>query len=401
MARTTPRRSCLGVLPATVFTIATVLACLKHPTPARVLRTPRPAGRNLAARFSQFSGKFVEAVTGVAEGQKARFRLLNELKRQPSSQNGEVALQVQKELLARKSYPKINLEAPGVRVLNEEPPVYMVDNFLETSECDALIEAAESGELEQVKYSGAFVLLDHKRLWPIFPMIFLSAVPGSHALGSPPSIETFEKYLQVLGPNALLVGTMILLVPRIIETLTPILTKSSGAQFKGAKWVGIGALDESHPAKRAQESLLKRAEDLFYARRKQFERPTVTRYQKGQGQAVHSDAYPPAEPGKLQEYLAGGGQRLAQCLVYLNDVPSADGGSTKFFHPVLNGLEVQPKKGSALVFFPAFDDGTEDLRMMHSGETYVGEQSKWLAGTWLHQSDVPLTPHRAENQPGL
>merc|ERR1712187_435919 len=116
----------------------------------------------------------------------------------------------------------------------------------------------------------------------------------------------------------------------------------------------------------------------------------------GGGQAAHSDAYPPAEPGKLGEYLAGGGQRLVQCLVYLNDVPKKDGGSTKFHHETLNGLEVQPKKGSALVFFPAFEDGTEDLRMVHSGETYLGEEAKWIVPTWLRQSDLPPTPPRLD-----
>eukprot|EP00747_Dinoflagellata_sp_TGD_P167794 gnl/TRDRNA2_/TRDRNA2_192911_c0_seq1.p1 gnl/TRDRNA2_/TRDRNA2_192911_c0~~gnl/TRDRNA2_/TRDRNA2_192911_c0_seq1.p1 ORF type:complete len:449 (+),score=65.06 gnl/TRDRNA2_/TRDRNA2_192911_c0_seq1:147-1349(+) len=352
---------------------------------------PDPLQKGISIFPEAVQNKIVDFV----ETQTARQQLLDELKRQPSSRAGDVAAIVPEVDLATKTYPKINLNMPGLRVLNEEPPVYMVDNFLEASECDALIRAAKSDELEPIKFSGKYALLDHSRLWPIFPMLFLSAVPSSHALERPiPSLEGLELYLQVLGPNALLVGTMLLIVPRLIETLV-----ASGSQFSGLKWTGLDALDEKDPARLAHESILQNAEKLCFARRTQFERPTVTRYQKGGRQDVHSDAYHPPEPGKEEEYLAGGGQRLAQCLVYLNDVPKEDGGSTKFFHPSVNELAVQPKKGSALVFFPAFADGTEDTRMMHSGEEYTGEGSKWLAGTWLHESDVPLTPHRLSSQP--
>eukprot|EP00466_Bigelowiella_natans_P001629 jgi/Bigna1/140231/aug1.55_g14939 len=340
-------------------------------------------------------------VKRVVEGQKARFRLLQELRRQPSSKSSRVDLEPSKEMLTA-SYPKINKDMRGLKILNEEPPVYLIDDFLQDEECKALIKAATNDDLESVKYSGSFVLLEHSRLWPIFPMLFLSAVPGSHAVDQQPSLEVFEHYMEVLLPNALLVGSMILLIPRIVEILTPIFTKTSGANFKGSKWVGLCEIPtDDHPAKLAHESFLRKAQTLFGASRSKFERPTVTRYTKGQGQAVHSDAYPPASVGEEEAYQRGGGQRLAQCLVYLNDVPKEDGGSTKFFHPSVGNLEVQPKKGSALVFFPAYADGTEDLRMMHSGEVYTGENAKWLMGTWLHESDVPRTPHRLENQPGL
>merc|ERR1719453_2977948 len=149
-----------------------------------------------------------------------------------------------------------------------------------------------------------------------------------------------------------MVGSMILLVPRIGEFLAPYVSKDSGAEAKSSKWTGLGDLDQKHPAKLAHEKLLSRAEDLCFAQKAQFEKVKVTRYLKGAGQDVHADAYAPPEPGKEEEYLADGGQRLAQCLVYLNDVPKEDGGSTKFFHPSVNGLEVQPKKGVGTCVLP-------------------------------------------------
>jgi collagen type III alpha len=332
-----------------------------------------------------------KSVSDCVESQKRRNELLRELKRQPTSQVADINAvdSVIDYDYSAKTYPKIDLSTPGLRVVNQEPPVYMVDNFLQPSECDALISAAKSEDLESIKYNGRYVLLDHQRLWPIFPMIFLSAIPKSHILSSALSWESFQQYLTVLGPNALMVGSMILLVPRIGEFLAPYVSKDSGAEAKSSKWTGLGDLTKKHPARLAHESLLSRAENLCFAQQARFEKVKVTRYLKGAGQDVHADAYAPPEPGKEKEYLAGGGQRLAQCLVYLNDVPKEDGGSTKFYHPSVNGLAVQPKKGSALVFFPAFDDATEDARMMHAGETYFGDGAKWTAGTWLHESDIP------------
>merc|ERR1712048_758923 len=121
-------------------------------------------------------------------------------------------------------------------------------------------------------------------------------------------------------------------------------------------------------------------------------RVKVRRYRNGQLDVTHGDAYPPPDPGKLEEYFATGGQRLYQCLCYLNDVPVEDGGCTAFHHPALGGLEVQPRKGSCLIFFPAFADGSPDDRMSHSGERYVGKESKWIANCWIHEKAMKQTP---------
>ena len=39
-------------------------------------------------------------------------------------------------------YMPLNLEYPGLRVLNEKPPIFFVDNFLSEEECEQLITTA-------------------------------------------------------------------------------------------------------------------------------------------------------------------------------------------------------------------------------------------------------------------
>jgi prolyl 4-hydroxylase len=57
-------------------------------------------------------------------------------------------------------------------------------------------------------------------------------------------------------------------------------------------------------------------------------------------------------------------QRVATLLVYLNDMKESGGGATQFKDlPV----KVTPKRGTALLFFPAFADGEPDPRTVHAG----------------------------------
>lgn len=86
-----------------------------------------------------------------------------------------------------------------------------------------------------------------------------------------------------------------------------------------------------------------------------------------------------------------GGQRLVQCVVYLNTLSKGGGGGTAFHHPCLKGLIVQPQQGNALVFFPASKDGTMDARMTHSGLPVLAGE-KWIINTWAMQHDRPKDP---------
>ena len=90
---------------------------------------------------------------------------------------------------------------------------------------------------------------------------------------------------------------------------------------------------------------------------------------------------------------ASGGQRIATLLVYLNDVEEENGGATTFRDlGKSHYLKVQPKKGSALLFFPAaggIPNAPLDIRTLHAGEAMTKDSSvdKWIAQLWLRESD--------------
>ena len=110
-----------------------------------------------------------------------------------------------------------------------------------------------------------------------------------------------------------------------------------------------------------------------------MEEPQIVRYQTGQEFSWHCDEVPPPQ-------LANGGQRLATLLVYLNTVDK--GGGTIFRDlkgPDGNMLGMQPKQGSALLFFPAFRDGKTDDRTLHKGEMAANE--KRIVQMWIHERD--------------
>ena len=83
------------------------------------------------------------------------------------------------------------------------------------------------------------------------------------------------------------------------------------------------------------------------------------------------------------EFFAQGGQRVATVLCYLNDV--ARGGATAF--PKL-GLEVQPKRGRCLLFFPGHLDGRMDERVLHSATPAIDE--KWVVQQWVRAHSDPV-----------
>ncbi|CAJ1395994.1 unnamed protein product [Effrenium voratum] len=97
--------------------------------------------------------------------------------------------------------------------------------------------------------------------------------------------------------------------------------------------------------------------------------PQVVRYERGQHFAEHQDAF------NWEQVQQDGYQRQATFLLYLNDVEK--GGATRF--PEL-GIDVQPRCGQGLLFFPAFKDGRQDVRTAHSAEAAVDE--KWIVQVW-------------------
>jgi len=74
-------------------------------------------------------------------------------------------------------------------------------------------------------------------------------------------------------------------------------------------------------------------------------------------------------------------------LVYLNDVHR--GGQTQF--PAMN-LQVAPRKGSALVFFPSTVDGYLDKMALHAALPAV--DTKYVSQVWIRQHDYSGLPSK-------
>eukprot|EP00816_Leptocylindrus_hargravesii_P013040 CAMPEP_0196806400 /NCGR_PEP_ID=MMETSP1362-20130617/6292_1 /TAXON_ID=163516 /ORGANISM="Leptocylindrus danicus, Strain CCMP1856" /LENGTH=439 /DNA_ID=CAMNT_0042179859 /DNA_START=68 /DNA_END=1384 /DNA_ORIENTATION=+ len=119
-----------------------------------------------------------------------------------------------------------------------------------------------------------------------------------------------------------------------------------------------------------------------------FEEPQTVRYQPNQKFTWHLDALAPGS-----ENISKGGQRTATLLVYLTDLGPEDGGATTFrdLGPAEGEpLKVQPKKGSALLFFPAaggIPNTPFDIRTLHAGEVVSADckSDKWIAQLWLRE----------------
>ena len=110
-----------------------------------------------------------------------------------------------------------------------------------------------------------------------------------------------------------------------------------------------------------------------------MELPQVGRYLSSQQYYQHYDAFNlDEEDGR--RFAENGGQRTITVLIYLNDVER--GGATSF--PTLN-LNVQPKQGMALIFFPATLDGTLDPRVLHAALPAI--DTKYVSQIWIRQSN--------------
>lgn len=125
-----------------------------------------------------------------------------------------------------------------------------------------------------------------------------------------------------------------------------------------------------------------------------FEPIALTRYIGGEQYTAHHDGLTVKRQGvslDAMQFFAQGGQRAATVLVYLSDVE--EGGETAF---TTLGVEVRPKAGRCLLFFPGHLDGRLDEQMEHAAKPVV-RGVKWVTQVWVRAHSDPirsLTPPR-------
>ena len=107
----------------------------------------------------------------------------------------------------------------------------------------------------------------------------------------------------------------------------------------------------------------------------------VLNYAPNEEYGEHVDYLDPAIPAYAAE-LARQGQRVATCLIYLND--DYEGGETEF--PQLR-IRFRGRRGDALIFFSADASGRPDPRTVHAGRTPSSGQ-KWLLSQFFRNRQV-------------
>ncbi|KAK9802979.1 hypothetical protein WJX73_002886 [Symbiochloris irregularis] len=265
----------------------------------------------------------------------------------PGPPGGAVPSGPEKEQLAhllRQEYVPVNLDHPGLRLLHSDPPIFAVHNFISDPECDAFIATADAANLlHPSKIGSGFI---------------------SSSLDA--NINTRRT-----SASLLLDGMVAASNPGFTPPMKAVQAAAWQLTDGGWGWGKAGSM----PAPGQYT----------------FESPQLARYESGQHFLSHEDAFP------TNVAAANGFQRHGTVLVYLNDV--AEGGGTYFEHL---DLRVQPRKGMALFFFPAFADGTPDDRALHTAEEALDQKwimQQWIARGWGGHAPAPPAPHASRPAP--
>jgi len=308
---------------------------------------------------------------------------------------------------------RINENHPGLKLVHADPDVYVIESFLDPDSCDDLMRrAAEKGTIRSpVAYAG----------WTDD----LKDLVGLAASGPVTWIALFGAWYEAQGDGDGGPSSVASLVVHALRNyaVTFVVAVAAISAFIKSRADGLGELRTSTSTtlddlnQRGAREFVLRASELFdhaYSTSPSptssssttdtnhpasyFEAPTVIRYETGQALAPHYDANRSADV----EDANRGGQTLSTLIVYLNDVPN--GGTTRFpklppattgiehaeRHQVQGGtncLEIVPRKGDALLFFPADECGNFDERTEHEGRPAV--DVKWIARIWRHANRVP------------
>lgn len=300
-----------------------------------------------------------------------------------------------------------NEEFKGLKKLYSDPDIFVIEQFLHPSLCEDLIACALEKKLERspVAYAGWSDdfkdLLEISSKGPVAWIALVSAwfqVKDNGGTQLDLVFHSLQNYAIVFVVVTSFIGLYIYTRAQGLKSLrsstsTTIddLSNNLCARTFVQRAAELFSYNDDDLLLQSTSSIL-RQEAAF------FEAPTVIKYEKDQILAPHYDANRSAET----EDANRGGQTLSTLIVYLNDVEK--GGLTRFGklfssratgnlkgyndgETLYENLVIQPKKGDALLFFPADRFGKFDGRVEHEGMAAVDE--KYIARIWKHQSRVP------------
>lgn len=284
----------------------------------------------------------------------------------------------------------INEDYPGLQRVHSNPDIFVIRDFLDVKSCNDIIEKAKDKSLERSPVAYAGWSEDFKDLVELAakgPVAWLSLIGAWAQVKDSTSANQISLVTHSLQNYAVLLAVACAVIAAF--------TKSRADGLKELRTSTSTTLDDLSDTTSGTTKFVQKAAQLFDGKplRQEaalFEAPTVIRYEADQVLAPHFDANRSAET----EDANRGGQTLATLIVYLNDVGA--GGLTRFGRlPPAPGFEeegetkltVRPKKGDAILFFPADAAGRFDERTEHEGCPAVDE--KWIARIWRHRTRVP------------
>ena len=287
----------------------------------------------------------------------------------------------------------INEDYPGLRRVHSNPDVFVIENFLDDASCNDLIDKAlEKGTSRSpVAYAGwTDDIKDLLGLAASGPVTWFAILGAWYEAQGDEEASVLSLVLHSLRNYA---GLFVFAAIAVVA-----FTKFRADGLQNLRTSSSTTLDNL--SQFGARNFVSRSEELFGPSSPPvdgmppasfFEAPTVINYEKDQALAPHYDANRSADV----EDKNRGGQTLATLLVYLNDVEN--GGTTRFGKlPAADdkrqvkgelNLNITPKKGDALLFFPADKNGMFDERTEHEGCPAVDE--KWIARIWRHAGRVP------------
>lgn len=137
-------------------------------------------------------------------------------------------------------------------------------------------------------------------------------------------------------------------------------------------------------------TIVQKIKDVACCNAGQLEIIQVLNYKKGQEFIPHTDGFSGAYDACGFEQSS----REATIFCYLNDV---DNGGTTYFPEI--DLDIRPKKGDAVIHFPADLELREDTRTLHQGSPAIDE--KWLLTTWVWGTKRTVPEYAESKLPSL